>query len=67
MTWFLRTIELPDGHWQCRHGLLEIDTHPTLAAAAEHLAAMAASLRSAECFAHYQDGRIVQVGSTGET
>jgi hypothetical protein len=61
VAWFLRTVEQPDGQWQCRHGLLQIDRHQTLAAAADHLRAMAVGLRSVECFAHFQDGRVVQL------
>jgi hypothetical protein len=62
VAWFLRTVEQPDGQWLCRHGLLQIDRHRTLEAATEHLREMAVGLPSAECFAHYRDGRVVQLG-----
>ena len=55
--WFFRAIETTDG-WECRHGLLTYDWHPTLPGALDHLAEIGQSSPSAEIYVHRRDGTV---------
>jgi undecaprenyl pyrophosphate synthase len=61
MAWFFRVIELPDGRWACRRGSTEIDGHPMLEDAVEHMTTMASYEGNAELFLHRLDGRVERV------
>jgi hypothetical protein len=64
--WFLRAIETTDG-WECRHGLLTYDWHPTLPGALDHLAEIAAASQSVEVFVHRRDGTVESAGLYGDS
>jgi hypothetical protein len=59
MSWFLRVVEHPAGHWTCRRGLEDFDQHPDLDAALQHIRDLAAELVAARVFVHYADGRVL--------
>jgi hypothetical protein len=53
VTWWYRVIELDDGHWVCRFGLVTFDGHDALADAVEHCSTLAASNQPSEVFVHH--------------
>jgi hypothetical protein len=57
---FWRAIE-HEAEWACRHGLAEVDRHPTLREAIEHLSAIAEAQAPSQIFAHYLNGRVETV------
>jgi hypothetical protein len=59
--WFWRAIEHEAG-WICHRGPVELDRHPSLAEAVEHLRAIAIEHGRGQVFAHYLDGRVETVG-----
>lgn len=65
MAWFFRVIELPDGGWACRRGSTEIDGHPVLQDAVEHISTLASREVNAELFLHHLDGRVERVSEAG--
>lgn len=65
MAWFFRVIELPDGRWACRRGSTEIDGHPMLQDAVEHISTLANGEGNAELFLHHLDGRVERVREAG--
>jgi hypothetical protein len=65
MPWFFRVIELADGRWVCRRGSTEIDGHPLLRDAVEHIATLASRELHAELFLHRLDGRVERVHHVG--
>jgi len=58
VAWFLRAIELPGGQWACSRGGVQIDVHPRLQHAVDHLQAVGAGLGPFEIFVHRLDGLV---------
>ncbi|HTW21467.1 MAG TPA: DUF2188 domain-containing protein [Mycobacteriales bacterium] len=56
MAWFFRALEQPDGQWVCRRGRADIDAHPTLEHAIEHLRELASDAQPAQLVIHRLDG-----------
>lgn len=55
---YFRVIEQDTGSWACRRGRDDIDDHPTLQEAVDHMAALAAQHRPSEVLVHHRDGRV---------
>lgn len=56
--WFLRAIETAEGHWACRHGTTEFDTHGELSQALDHLRELAVNFQPARLYVHRLDGSV---------
>jgi hypothetical protein len=56
---YFRVIERSDGLWACRTGRQELDAHPNLGAAIEHMIGVAGEHRPSKVFIHHLDGRVV--------
>jgi hypothetical protein len=55
MAWFLHVVEVLDGRWVRRRSN-DIDHHPTLEAALEHIGELARGDPPAESFVHHLSG-----------
>jgi hypothetical protein len=55
--WYFRVLEDRDG-WICRRGRLELDRHPDLEAALDHIRAVAAANNPSRVFVHHLSGRV---------
>ena len=62
MAWFFRVQQLPDDHWACRHGRVELDIHAELDSAIRHMRAMATEHQPAEIIVHRLDGTVERLG-----
>jgi hypothetical protein len=49
---FFRVVAQQDGHWSCRRGREELDSHADLAEAVEHMTALAGQHRPSEVLVH---------------
>jgi hypothetical protein len=58
--WFWRAVE-HEAEWICRHGLAELDRHPTLREAIEHLSEIAQAHAPSQVFAHHLNGQVETV------
>jgi hypothetical protein len=55
---FLRAVQLANGQWVCRPGLIEFDTHDELDHAVRHLRRLAAQYSPAQLFVPRLDGTV---------
>ena len=65
MAWYFRVIQHEDRSWICRRGVQIFDAHRTLAAAIDHITALAAASPPAEVFVHRIDGSVESLGEQG--